>query len=279
MQKILEALGVQQTHSGVWTGDGGWLETSGDLIESVNPATGEVIGRVRSATATDYERVIASARKIAAEWRKVPAPKRGEAVRLVGDALRAHKNELGTLVTLETGKIKAEGDGEVQEMIDIADFALGQSRMLYGNTMHSERPMHRMCSGIPSASLESSARSTSRWLCGPGTLFLRRSAAMSACGSHRPKRRFPRSRFNNSSIEHSRRAASLQSSNCSSRRAQSLRKSSLTIAASISFLSQVRRRWVARLESALRRVWASASWNWVATTQSLSMSSRISIWP
>ncbi len=99
---------------------------------------------MRSATAADYERVLVSARKAFEQWRMVPAPKRGEAVRLIGDELRAHKSALGSLVTLEIGKIKPEGDGEVQEMIDIADFAVGQSRMLYGQTMHSERPMHRM---------------------------------------------------------------------------------------------------------------------------------------
>ncbi|MGH8176628.1 MAG: L-piperidine-6-carboxylate dehydrogenase, partial [Steroidobacter sp.] len=118
--------------------------TSGPIIESINPATGELLGRVRSATAADYERVIVSARKAFEQWRMVPAPKRGEAVRLIGEELRVHKSALGSLVTLETGKIKPEGDGEVQEMIDIADFAVGQSRMLYGATMHSERPLHRM---------------------------------------------------------------------------------------------------------------------------------------
>src|SRR5690606_5705573 len=92
----------------------------------------------------DYERVVASARKTFEEWRIVPAPKRGEAIRLIAEELRSHKDALGSLVSLEMGKIKAEGDGEVQEMIDIADFAVGQSRMLYGPTMHSERPQHRM---------------------------------------------------------------------------------------------------------------------------------------
>jgi aldehyde dehydrogenase (NAD+) len=114
------------------------------VIESINPATGELLGRVRTATDADYERIIVAAREAFVKWRAVPAPKRGEIVRLIGNELRAHKDALGTLVTLETGKIKAEGDGEVQEMIDIADFAVGQSRMLYGKTMHSERPQHRM---------------------------------------------------------------------------------------------------------------------------------------
>ncbi len=99
---------------------------------------------MRSTTAAQYERVIESAREVAARWRTVPAPKRGEAVRLVADELRRHKSDLGSLVSLEMGKIKPEGDGEVQEMIDIADFAVGQSRMLYGLSMHSERPDHRM---------------------------------------------------------------------------------------------------------------------------------------
>ncbi len=145
MRDILASLGLSEINSGAWSQDGGWSkDTSGPIIESINPATGELLGKVRSATAADYERVIVSSRKAFEQWRMVPAPKRGEAVRLIGEELRAHKSALGSLVTLETGKIKPEGDGEVQEMIDIADFAVGQSRMLYGLTMHSERPMHRM---------------------------------------------------------------------------------------------------------------------------------------
>ena len=145
MRDMLSSLGITELNAGAWSQDGGWSkDTTGPLIESINPATGELIARVRSATAADYERVIVSARKAFEQWRMVPAPKRGEAVRLIGEELRAHKSALGSLVTLETGKIKPEGDGEVQEMIDIADFAVGQSRMLYGTTMHSERPMHRM---------------------------------------------------------------------------------------------------------------------------------------
>jgi aldehyde dehydrogenase (NAD+) len=145
MRDILASLGLSEINAGAWSQDGGWSqETTGPIIESINPATGELLGRVRSATAADYERVIVSARKAFEQWRMVPAPKRGEAVRLIGEELRAHKSALGSLVTLETGKIKPEGDGEVQEMIDIADFAVGQSRMMYGLTMHSERPMHRM---------------------------------------------------------------------------------------------------------------------------------------
>jgi aldehyde dehydrogenase (NAD+) len=142
---VLAELGLEAVNPGTWSGHDGWLaDPAAPLVESVNPATGAVLGAVRAATAADYERVMASASAVADAWRQVPAPKRGEAVRLVGDELRRHKSALGSLVTLEMGKIKAEGDGEVQEMIDIADFAVGQSRMLYGLSMHSERPSHRM---------------------------------------------------------------------------------------------------------------------------------------
>ncbi len=144
MQDILKRLGLSDTNPGTWLGSRSLEDRSAKLIESINPANGEVIASVRSATADEYEQVIAAARAAFLEWRKVPAPARGEAIRLVGNALRENKDALGSLVTLEMGKIKAEGDGEVQEMIDICDFAVGQSRMLYGNTMHSERPLHRM---------------------------------------------------------------------------------------------------------------------------------------
>jgi len=103
-----------------------------------------VLAEVATAGAAHYDAVLMSAAKAALAWREVPAPKRGEAVRRLGLLVREHKDALGTLVALENGKIKAEGDGEVQEMIDIADFAVGQSRMLYGKTMHSERAAHRM---------------------------------------------------------------------------------------------------------------------------------------
>ena len=141
----LQSLGLEAVNAGVWSGSHGWsTDTGGPLIESTNPATGQRLAQVRGATAADYERVMAAAVTAAAAWRSVPAPKRGEAVRLIGEELRNFKDALGSLVSMENGKIKAEGDGEVQEMIDIADFAVGQSRMLYGNTMHSERPQHRM---------------------------------------------------------------------------------------------------------------------------------------
>jgi len=145
LQQTLKSLGLSETNFGAWSADGGWSsDPTGPLIESHNPATEEVLGYIHAATPGDYERIIESARDVFRSWRQVPAPKRGEVIRLIGDELRAHKDALGTLVALEMGKIKAEGDGEVQEMIDIADFAVGQSRMLYGLTMHSERPQHRM---------------------------------------------------------------------------------------------------------------------------------------
>ncbi len=142
--EILKGLGIAAVNPGAWSGDGWHAAPDAPLVQSLDPATGELIASVRAATEADYERVAASAAAAFQKWRDVPAPRRGEAVRLVGDALRAKKALLGGLVSLEMGKIKAEGDGEVQEMIDIADFAVGQSRMLYGLAMHSERPQHRM---------------------------------------------------------------------------------------------------------------------------------------
>jgi aldehyde dehydrogenase (NAD+) len=142
---LLARLGLKAMNPGAWSGSHGWSTTrDGTLVNVRNPADGALIAQMRPASAEDYENVITSAVEAAAAWRRVPAPKRGEAVRLLGDELRRHKNDLGTLVSLENGKIIAEGLGEVQEMIDIADFAVGQSRMLYGSTMHSERPQHRM---------------------------------------------------------------------------------------------------------------------------------------
>ena len=144
VKKILSSLGLEQENSGVWASKSGWLKGSANVLESINPATGEVIAKVRCASENEYNQVISEAEELFREWRAIPAPERGQAVRLIGDALRANKDALGSLVSLEMGKIKQEGDGEVQEMIDIADFALGQSRMLYGMTTHSERPDHRM---------------------------------------------------------------------------------------------------------------------------------------
>ena len=144
MKDILDSLGLEAVNPGTWFGSEASEDTSAPLIESINPTTGEVIASVRSTTAADYERVLKMAQESFQIWRTLPAPVRGNAVRLIGNALRDNCEALGSLVTLENGKIKAEGVGEVQEMIDITDFAVGQSRMLYGKTMHSERPQHRM---------------------------------------------------------------------------------------------------------------------------------------
>lgn len=141
---LLAKLDLAESNPGTWFGEIHQAPSNSALIESVNPSNGKVIAGVMASHADDYEWLVSEAEKSASAWRKVPAPQRGEAVRLIAEALREHKDALGTLVSLEMGKIKAEGDGEVQEMIDIADFAVGQSRMLYGLTMHSERPQHRM---------------------------------------------------------------------------------------------------------------------------------------
>ncbi len=144
-QQVLKALGLGAVNSGTYLGQGEWSTTSdAGILESVNPSDGEAIAKVHASSQADYEIIIERAQAAFNIWRTTPAPKRGEAIRLCGEALRKHKDALGSLVSLEMGKIKAEGDGEVQEMIDIADFAVGQSRMLYGYTMHSERPGHRM---------------------------------------------------------------------------------------------------------------------------------------
>ncbi len=144
MKNILKSLDLEALNPGTWLGAESIEDSNANIIQSINPATGEVIGSVRSTTAAEYEKVVTTARASFAEWRQIPAPVRGNAIRLIGNALRDHREVLGSLVTMEMGKIKAEGIGEVQEMIDIADFAVGQSRMMYGNTMHSERPLHRM---------------------------------------------------------------------------------------------------------------------------------------
>lgn len=142
---ILKQLGIAASNAGACFGPGKWSATKGRAtLTSQNPGTSELLAAVIPATAADYDKVIASAHAAFSLWRTVPAPRRGEIIRQIGAALREHKEALGSLVSLEMGKIKQEGLGEVQEMIDMADFAVGQSRMLYGSTMHSERPQHRM---------------------------------------------------------------------------------------------------------------------------------------
>ena len=144
MKDILKRLDIAAVNPGTWYGSEHSEDKATGLIDSVNPTTGTVIASVRNTSVAEYERVVTMAQASFKTWSRIPAPVRGNAVRLIGNALREHRAELGALVTLENGKIKSEGSGEVQEMIDIADFAVGQSRMLYGNTMHSERPQHRM---------------------------------------------------------------------------------------------------------------------------------------
>lgn len=145
MDALLEKLGLGKTNPGACTGPEGWItDPDGDELTSYNPTSGEVIARVLQATEATYERVVARAAETFQTWRATPAPKRGLVVRDLADALRESQEPLGELVTLEMGKIRSEGIGEVQEMIDICDFAVGLSRQLYGLTMPSERPGHRM---------------------------------------------------------------------------------------------------------------------------------------
>ena len=140
---VLAQLGLKAVNPGAHTGSQAH-PTHGGQIDSVSPVDGQIIGSVQTATRADYEAVMAKAQEAFLHWRQVPAPKRGEVVRQYGEALRKHKDALGKLVSYEMGKSLQEGLGEVQEMIDICDFAVGLSRQLYGLTMHSERPNHRM---------------------------------------------------------------------------------------------------------------------------------------
>lgn len=145
MKSLLEKLNLKSVNPGACTGAAGWItDPNGKELVSYNPASGEPIAAVVQATATAYEAVVSKAAETFTSWRDVPAPKRGQVVRDLGELLRQYKEPLGELVTLEMGKIKAEGLGEVQEMIDICEFATGLSRQLYGITTHSERPGHRM---------------------------------------------------------------------------------------------------------------------------------------
>jgi aldehyde dehydrogenase (NAD+) len=143
IEGFLKELGIEKINSGVCTGTQ-WHDTAGETMHSVSPADGCTIAGIRLATLQDYEKVVETAQRAFLEWRKKPAPLRGEIVRQIGEELRKYKEPLGNLVSFEMGKIRQEGYGEVQEMIDICDFAVGQSRQLYGFTMQSERPQHRM---------------------------------------------------------------------------------------------------------------------------------------
>ncbi|HDV5709203.1 TPA: aldehyde dehydrogenase family protein [Legionella pneumophila] len=141
---LLQRINIKSVNPGAFSGHGWHSDNHAHTLESFNPSTGNKLAEIATCTMDDYEQVMQRAEQAAQAWRKVPAPKRGEIIRQIGQALRENKDSLGSLVSLEMGKSKQEGDGEVQEMIDIADFAVGQSRMLYGNSMHSERPNHRM---------------------------------------------------------------------------------------------------------------------------------------
>lgn len=143
IQDVLSALGISEENNGVSTGLA-WQAGKGKRIASVSPVDGKLIAHVNMADRAGYEHVVQSAQEAFKTWRLMPAPKRGEIVRQIGDALRLYKEPLGKLVSYEMGKSLQEGLGEVQEMIDICDFAVGLSRQLYGLTMHSERPAHRM---------------------------------------------------------------------------------------------------------------------------------------
>ena len=145
MKELLQKLGIEAVNDGVCTGVDGWIkDDNGKELVSINPTTNQPIASVIQGTADSYDKAVEKARESFKTWRNMPAPKRGEVIRDLGNALREYKEPLGELVTLENGKIRTEGLGEVQEMIDICDFAVGLSRQLYGLTMHSERPGHRM---------------------------------------------------------------------------------------------------------------------------------------
>ena len=141
MQTVLDKLALSNDNAGVF--DGEW-RGGGAKIEKISPIDGRRLATVRTASEEDYNKAITHAHEAFSKWRVTPGPVRGDTIRRLGNALRQLKPELGQLVTLETGKIIAEGEGEVQEMIDICDFAVGQSRMLYGLTIQSERPSHRL---------------------------------------------------------------------------------------------------------------------------------------
>jgi len=143
IQDALKTLGIEAINRGASTGTH-WFNTRGAKIDSVSPADGQLIASVNSATEAEYEAVILKAQEAFKVWRTIPAPKRGDVVRQLAEKIRENKQALGELVSYEMGKSLQEGLGEVQEMIDICDFAVGLSRQLYGLTMHSERPSHRM---------------------------------------------------------------------------------------------------------------------------------------
>ena len=171
MTSLLTKLQIEPLNPGACTGPGGWItEPDGHALTSFNPTTGEAIAAVRLCSPAAYDRVAAAATDAFRTWRELPAPRRGEVVRDLGEALRELKEPLGDLVSLKMGKIRAEGHGEVQEMIDICDFATGLSRQLYGLTIASERPGHRMMEQWhPLGPVGVISAFNFTWRCGRGT--------------------------------------------------------------------------------------------------------------
>src|SRR5438309_9910257 len=145
VSEILSAFGLEPgtTISGVAAG-GHFLHGSGDVVESLDPTTGSLLAQVRTPSEAEYDEAVRAAEQAFSTWRQVPAPRRGEIVRRLGETFRARKEDLARLISLENGKILSEARGEVQEVIDVCDFAVGLSRQLYGRQMHSERPAHRL---------------------------------------------------------------------------------------------------------------------------------------
>ena len=143
INSILKELNLSKNNSGTSSGKN-WIEVSGNLRKVFSPVDGNLISSIIETDEKNYHKIVLSSKKAFKDWRKIPAPKRGEIVRQIGNELRKKKNALGALVSYEMGKSLQEGLGEVQEMIDICDFSVGLSRQLYGLSMHSERPNHRM---------------------------------------------------------------------------------------------------------------------------------------
>ena len=186
----LQQLGLAELSPAASTGRP-WLTTAGNraVRDITSPADGQRLGAVQVATVDDYNAVVDTAHAAFLEWRLVPAPRRGEIVRQIGNRLRELKEPLGKLVSLEMGKIYQEGLGEVQEMIDICDFAVGLSRQLHGYTMHSERPAHRMYEQYhPLGVVGIISAFNFRWPCGPGMQCSPPCVGIRACGNP-PKKR------------------------------------------------------------------------------------------
>ena len=194
---ILRDMGLDAINPGACAGADGWSNASAQgAFATLNPATEEEIARISPATAADAERIISAAYQSFLKWRMVPAPRRGELVGRIGELLKENQAQLGALVSLETGKSLTEGKGEVGEMVDMARFAVGLSRQLYGFTMQSQRSRHRMYDQWLPLGLSASSRPiTSLWRHGLGMHSSLRFAEIRSSGSRARKCRFPRSQF------------------------------------------------------------------------------------